>query len=491
MKKVRTRFAPSPTGFQHIGGFRTAMFAWLFAKANNGDFVLRIENTDQARSVNGATKYIIESLEWLGIDISEGPSYEDLKSIDEYWEGAPELNGNYGPYIQSERLTKYQAMAEKLINEGFAYRCDCTPEMLEKERNEQMARREMPGYSGYCRTRNVSKDSSHIVRLKLPGQFSISFDDSVRGHISWENPPLRDPILLKSNGSATYHLASVVDDTEMEITHVFRGEEWIPTTPIHLFLYDSLGIERPIFSHLSHILGVDGKKLSKRHGAASLNVFREEGYLPEAILNYITRIGWSPGEGEEREIFSIDELVKIFSLKGLSKSSGVYDVAKLQWMNGVYLREISLARFNEFALPLLEKEFVNFDRSKWDLVAPVVKDRLKVFNEIPQMVEFLFVENLKRDIDQITSKKIDSEGVRKVLEKAIEKIKNLNDFSIKSLELAIKEIPDELDLKMGPVFIAVRIAVTGKKATPPLFDSMFALGKDKCLKRLEETIKLL
>ncbi|MCL4131001.1 UNVERIFIED_CONTAM: hypothetical protein GTU68_058862 [Idotea baltica] len=473
MKEVRTRFAPSPTGMQHLGGFRTAMFAWLLARKNNGKFILRIEDTDQDRKVPGATKYIIDSLNWLGID----------------WDQSPDIGGDSGPYVQSLRLEKYQEVAHKLIDLGFAYRCDCTSEMLKKEREEQMARRETPGYSGYCRTRNVSKDTKHVVRLKMPYDLSLSMEDAVRGRISWENPPLRDPVILKSDGFPTYHLASVVDDHEMKISHVMRGEEWIPTTPIHLFLYEALGWEKPVFCHLSHILGSDGKKLSKRHGANSLDEYKKQGYLPEALLNFILLIGWSPGEGDEQEIFTKDELFKKFSLEHLSNTSGVFDINKLEWINGIYIRNLSSQDFKKVALPFMEDSKLKFDDSRWDLISKSVQDRLKNLTEVKDMVSFLFQENIDRDYPDMLKKGVDQNMAISILKSSYQKLSDVSDFTKENIEIALKQMVSDLGVKMGQGLTTVRIAVTAKKITPPLFDSIYALNKEATLLRIQESIK--
>lgn len=484
MKRVRTRFAPSPTGFQHVGGFRTAIYAWLLAKHFGGDFILRVEDTDQARSVPGAIKYLIESLSWLGITCDEGPTHEDLKAVGEYWDGAPDIGGMAGNYIQSQRLKYYEETAEKLIELGVAYRCDCTSEMLEKERNEQMARRETPGYSGYCRTRNVSKDSKHVIRLKIPGKVSLSINDAVRGVINWENPPLRDPVLLKSDKFPTYHLACVVDDHMMEVSHVLRGDEWIATTPIHVMLYEALGWEQPIFCHLSHILGPDGKKLSKRHGANSLDIYRNEGYLAQAILNFIVLIGWNPGEGETKEIFSIPELIERFSLEHLSNTSGIFDLNKLNWMNGNYIRLLPLNEFIELGKPYLSEKYeIN---EKWNLIAPHVQERVKLITELPEMVEFVFKEVDYSNEDLLSGN--DSEAVKSVLVLALEKLKKLPDFTLAEVEAAIRTIPKELSIKPAVVFMPIRIATTGRKITPPLFESITVLGKEVTTARLEKAI---
>lgn len=491
MKEVRTRFAPSPTGFQHIGGFRTAMYAWLHARHFGGKFVLRIEDTDQERKVHGAIRYLIESLDWLGIDVDEGPSHDDLRAVGEYWEGAPVYGGGCGPYIQSQRLGRYKEVADKLVELGVAYRCDCTAEMLERERNEQMARKETPGYSGYCRTRNVSPETRHVVRYKIPYGLSLTLIDVVRGRISWDSPPLRDPVVMKSDGFPTYHLANVVDDHDMAISHVMRGEEWLPTTPLHLLLYDALGWERPVFCHLSHILGSDGKKLSKRHGAVSLDVFREQGYLPGALLNYVVLIGWSPGEGDEQEVFTREELIKKFSVEHLNNASGVFDQNKLLWMNGVYARKISTQEFTEVARPFLEKAGLTLSNPAWDIIAPHVQERVKLLTEVPDMVQFLFVDAIERDIPAMFKKDMTPEKAKAVLAEASERLKALPEFSIHAIEEALRSMAEPLGLKVGPLFVVIRIAVTGKTITPPLFESLAALGRERTIHRIEETINML
>ena len=491
MRPIRTRFAPSPTGFQHLGGFRTAMYCWLLARHFDGKFILRIEDTDQERKVAGAIKYIIESLNWLGIDFDEGPSAQELKDVGEYWEGAPDISGPYGPYIQSHRKDIYREHVDKLIAEGKAYRCDCTSEMLEKERNEQMARRESPGYSGYCRTRNVPADKSHVVRFRLPDKILLTHEDLVRGKVVFENPPLRDPVLFKSDGFPTYHLASVVDDHLMQISHVFRGEEWLPTTPIHLLLYEAFGWDKPEFAHLSHILGNDGKKLSKRHGAEALNAYIEQGYLPEAILNFVSLIGWSPGEGNNQEIFTKAELIRAFSPAGFNKSGGVFDPAKLTWMNGLYLRSMSTADFADLAQKKIAERGWKFDRTSWDIIAPHIQERAKTVTEIAPQLEFLFNEKIERDWHEVIKKDEDRPVLKALLPKVLERLNGLTDFSAAGVDSELKTLMHELNIKPGQFLLPIRIAVTGKKATPPLMESIAALGREKVLARLNEAIGMI
>ncbi len=493
MTEVRTRFAPSPTGLQHIGGFRTAFYSWLLAKHFGGKFLLRIEDTDQERLVPGAIKYILQEFKWLGIEIDEGPSHEELKAINEYWEGAPNIGGPCGPYIQSLRLKRYKEIAEELIAKGAAYRCDCTPQMLEKERLEQQARKESPGYSGYCRTREVPADAKHVVRFKMPHKPSLQYTDAVKGLVSWENIPLKDPVLLKSDGFPTYHLAVVVDDHDMRISHLMRSDEWLSSAPLHLMLYQALGWTAPVFCHLPAVLGPDGKKLSKRHGASSLDVFRDQGYLPEALLNYVCLVGWSPGEGNEQEVFDRDGLIKAFSLQHVNKASAVFDYSKLAWMNGVYIRNLTVDGFLSRIAPFMEKEGVSVSAEKLRFISPMLQERVKTLAEVPAMLQFL-AENKKdkidRDMAAMLSKDIDAAKARKILEDGKRRISEVADFTHTVLEAALRPLATEMGVKAGPLFMVFRIAVTGKKITPPLFESMVALGKEKVLQRIEETIEL-
>ncbi len=491
MTEVRTRFAPSPTGFQHLGGFRTAFFAWLLAKHQGGKFLLRVEDTDQERSVPGAVRYIIEELAWFGIQIDEGPSRAELKSLGEDWDSAPDLSGECGPYIQSLRLPRYKEVAEQLIEKGFAYRCDCTPEMLERERNEQMARKEQPGYSGYCRTRNVSADTKHVVRFKMPQRRAISFNDAIRGRVAWDTIPLRDTVILKSGGFPMYHLAVVVDDHDMKISHVLRGIEWLSSTPIHLLLYEALGWEPPVFAHLPVVNGPDGKKLSKRTGAAKSSELREKGFLAEAVLNYVSLIGWAPGEGSDQEIFTRDELVSKFSLEGINEASGVFDPVKLEWMNGVYIRNLPIEEFISRTMPFLKAAEVDLSRDAFAAIAPHVQERVKVLTEVPPMVEFLCDRPLQRQMEAMFQKGVDATKAKEILNRGAQVLEALPEFSVAAIDQALRGVATELGLKPGPAFVALRIAVTGKTVTPPLFESFAVLGRDKVLSRIRETIGLI
>jgi glutamyl-tRNA synthetase len=491
MNEVRTRFAPSPTGFQHLGGFRTAFFSWLLAKHYGGKFLLRVEDTDQERSVPGAIRFILEELAWFGIRPDEGPNRAELEAIGELWDGAPDLGGDCGPYIQSLRLPRYKEVAEQLIAGGFAYRCDCTPEMLERERSEQMARKEMPGYSGYCRTRNVPADKPHVVRFKMPHKRSISFVDGVRGKVSWDSIPLKDTVLLKSGGFPMYHLAVVVDDHDMRISHVLRGVEWLSSTPIHLLLYEALGWEPPVIAHFPVVNGPDGKKLSKRTGAANSRDVREKGFLPEAVLNFVSLIGWAPGEGSDQEIFSRDELISKFSLQGINQASGVFDMAKMEWMNGLYIRNLPIDEFIERASSFLQSAGVDIPEEQFRAIAPHVQERVKLLTEVAPMVDFLREAPLERQMDAMFHKGVDAAKAREILERSHAVLGALPEFSVQAIDQALRQVAADLGLKPGPAFVVLRIAVTGKTVTPPLFESFAVLGRDRVLSRIAGTLPLI
>lgn len=485
---IRTRFAPSPTGFQHIGGFRTAFYAYLLAKKFGGQFILRIEDTDQERLVPGAIRYIVEELGWFGIHPDEGPTPAELAKLNESWDEAPSLGGAYGPYIQSQRLPKYKEIAERLIAEGAAYRCDCSSEKLEHERLEQMARRETPGYSGFCRGREVSADVAHVIRFKMPVRANVVLNDAVRGRIEWDSPPLRDPVLLKSDGFPTYHLAVVVDDNDMKITHVMRGEEWLSSAPLHVLLYQALNWPMPIFAHLPVVKGSDGKKLSKRHGATLASAFREEGYLAEAVLNYVTLVGWSPGEGDNQEVFTKEELISKFSLEHISEASAVFDYTKLQWMNGVYIRNLSTEVFLQKVIPFLHAEGVHIPESILTKLAPLIQERIRTFKEAAPMLEFFTTEKLQREWGAVFKKGMTKELATSIIQTASEVLEGISNFIEVNIESEFKAAGEKLGVKVGQFLSIVRISILAKAATPPLYESLVCLGKEVCLRRLRESL---
>ena len=485
-RRVRTRFAPSPTGYLHIGSARTAVFSWLVARHFGGDFILRIEDTDQERKVAGAIRGILEEFEWFGIRPDEGPSHEELRAVGEYWDGAPTLGGKFGPYIQSLRRQRYVAAANALIEQGAAYRCDCTAEMLERERAEQMARKETPGYSGYCRNRNVAADTKHVVRFKMPTRAEVRLEDAVKGLVKWDSVPLKDPVLLKSEGLPTYHLAVVVDDHDMEISHVMRSDEWLPSAPLHILLYQAFNWEQPIFAHLPAVLGTDGKKLSKRTGSTATSALRAEGYLPQALFNFISLIGWNPGEGEEQEVFSREDLIKRFDIGGINRAGGVFDYNKLGWMNGIYIRNMQPDEFATAAISKMQEAGLKVDKSQFDQLAPLVQERLRTIPEVVPMLEFLFQSKLERDWSQFLKKGLDLDKARGILDRSIELLSSVDQFKKEVVEGALRPLAEEFGIKLGVLLGVVRIAVTGRSVTPPLFESLVALGRETTLERLKE-----
>ena len=490
MSEIRTRFAPSPTGFLHVGGARTAFYAWLLARHFGGKFLLRIEDTDQKRLIPGAIRSLIEELNWFGIEMDEGPSGAELEQVGESAVGLPDLGGPYGPYIQSLRRDRYQEVAEDLIRRGYAYRCDCTPEMLEKERAEQTARRELPGYGGRCRERNVPAGVKHVVRFKVSDEQTLAYSDAVKGHVSWESISLRDTVILKSDGLPIYHLAVVVDDHDMKISHVLRGDEWLSSAPLHLLIYQALGWTPPVFAHLPVIKSPSGKKLSKRDGTVDTRVFREQGYLPDALLNYLVRIGWSLGEGSEQEIFTRAELIERFSLDRVNNASGIFDYSKLQWMNGVYIRSLALDEFLVRVRPFIENAGLPVREDRLRVIGPHVQERAKLLGEVPAMVDYLLLDRIERDIPAMFAKGVDGAKAKEILAAAGRCISAAAEFSAPALEAALKPVAEKVGLKFGPMFGVLRIAVTGKKVSPPLMESMAALGREETLRRIQDAVDL-
>jgi len=475
MKEVRTRFAPSPTGLLHIGGVRTALFEILLAHHHGGTAILRIDDTDRERLVPGAVEALMEDLRWVGLIFDEGP------------------------YPQSERLERYKEIAEELITRGFAYRCDCSAERLAQERQEQTARnaaadaahKEPLGYSGYCRNRNVAASAPHVVRFKIPEDRAITLFDAVKGEVHWEKIQLRDTVLLKSDGFPTYHLATVADDHDMRISHILRADEWLSTAPLHLLIFEALGWETPVFAHLPPVLGADGKKLSKRHGATFLSSFRDAGYLPEAILNFMALIGWSAGEGDEQEIFSLEELTRRFTLERVNNAGGVFSYEKLNWMNGVYIRNLKPQELEVRLRPFLTATGLSVDSEKLRRIVPQIQPRLQLLPDAVPLVDFLFKGAIERDLPAMLKKGMDAPKAREICLAAAQRLAALQTFDAASIEAALRQVAEEAGGKSGLVFTVIRIAVTGKTVTPPLFESIYALGQEQTVARLRETAGLL
>jgi glutamyl-tRNA synthetase len=483
-RKVRVRFAPSPTGEPHVGNIRTALFSWLYARHTGGDFVLRIEDTDAARLVEGALEAILDALRWLGLDWDEGPG----------------AGGPYGPYVQSERLEMYSGAALELIEKGYAYRCYCTPQRLEEMRNEQRARKQPPGYDRRCRDLGdveraamESQGFPTVVRFKMPTEGETSFNDMIKGDVTFVNEYMDDFVILKSDGYPTYHLASVVDDHSMEITHVMRADEWLSSTPKHVNLYSALGYEKPLFAHLPIILGPNRAKLSKRHGAVSVLHYRDEGYLPEAMCNFLVLLGWSLDD--HTEIISREELIRHFSIERIGKAGAIFNLEKLDWMNGMYIRRMSNGELSgrirdilDFALPAtasrpIRDEFVG-------VITPLVQERFKTLSpsELLPMMDFFFLEELEYSPETLVQKGVDMHATRTALETALERVTGLDTWSTESLEGALRPLAAELEMKTGQLFGAIRVAVTGRTAAPPLFETMDILGRDRCIHRLRAAV---
>jgi glutamyl-tRNA synthetase len=482
---VRVRYAPSPTGYPHVGNIRTALFNWLFARHYGGNFILRIEDTDVERKVEGAIDEILHSLDWLGLD----------------WDEGPEVGGGYGPYFQSQRLEIYRPIAQQLVREGYAYPCYCSPQRLEAMRAEQVRRKQPPGYDRHCRNLSQKERSQleaqsivPVTRFKTPLVGQTKFQDLIRGEVVFENGTLDDFVLLKSDGYPTYHLANVVDDHLMQISHVLRADEWLASTPRHVLLYQALGYQPPQFAHLAMILGSDRSKLSKRHGATSLLEYRDQGYLPEVMLNFLALLGWSLDD--RTELFSREELVKNFSLERLSKTAAIFDMNKLHWMNGVYLRRLSAEELTEKVMPFLEKYLLAqierpLNRDYVQQVVSLEQERAKTLAELPQLAEFFFALELVYPTDLLLSSGMDKEKAGEVLGIALQRLRLVEPFDTASLESLLRPLAQELGLKTGEFFGLLRVAITGRTAAPPLFQTMVVLGKERCLKRIEAAIRRL
>ncbi|MSP11524.1 MAG: glutamate--tRNA ligase [Chloroflexi bacterium] len=488
---VRVRFAPSPTGYLHVGGLRSAIFNYLFARHYGGKFILRIEDTDRKRFVADSLADILSSFRWMALD----------------WDEGPEVGGSYGPYLQSQRLPIYQEYTQKLIDSGHAYHCYCTPERMETLRQEQMRLKQNPGYDRHCRNLSAAERQTAIaqgvipvVRLKAPLEGVTVFHDALRGEIITENQTLDDLVLMKSDGYPTYHLANVIDDHLMQITHVLRADEWIPSTPRHVLLYQAFGWEMPVFAHLSLILDPNGKgKMSKRKTVdassgqehfVQVREFRQAGYLPEAMLNYLTLLGWS--YNDKTEIMSREEFIASFDLKGIKASPAAFSYDKLNWMNGIYIRELPAAELARHLIPFLEQAGIKptDDITTWPTllaIIPLVRERLKTLAEAPALVDFFFQEIGLPDPESLQGKLTPAE-TRLILEQTRSILATLPEFTATATEEALRDMAGQLGKKPGVIFTPVRVAVTGKTVAPPLFGSLEILGRQRVDERLARAI---
>lgn len=498
---VRVRFAPSPTGFLHVGGLRTALFNWLYARKMGGTFILRIEDTDQKRYTPGGVRAIMDGLQWLGLQWDEGPDKAGLRQMqgDEDWDGAPDVGGPYGPYIQSLKVERHQAAAEELIARGMAYRCDCTPDRLDQLRKEQMARKERTRYDRHCRNRQpgeVDPSKPHVVRLAVPLEGQVVVHDLIRGDITVDFSQIDDFVILKSDRFPTYHLAAMVDDHDMQITHVLRGDEWLPSLPKHYLIYRAFGWEPPIFAHLPVILNPSGKgKMSKRKATSADSVFvtefRDEGYLPEALRNFLALVGWAPGSGNEQEIFTLDELIQVFSLDHVNPAPAAFSYDKLDWMDGMYIRALPVDELARRIYPFLIKAGVEVDVDRLVKITPDIQERLVTLRDAVDATDFLFAETVSPDPKQLIGKGMSREQTLTVLQQATQIISTFEPFEAEPLEHTFRAAAEASGLKPGPYFTPLRVAVTGKTVSPPLFGSIVALGREKSIERLKNAIRLL
>ncbi len=474
----------------HIGGVRTALYSWLIARQTGGQFVLRIEDTDRGRYDAASEASIMESLRWLGLD----------------WDEGPDVGGPYAPYTQSERLELYQDAARKLIESGHAYEDDTTPEELEELRTAQKAAGKPPGYDnrGRYKTKEEIEASRAagkpvVVRFKIPDIGKLKFEDMVLGEVEFDLSLLQDFVILKSDGYPTYHLAHIVDDREMQISHVVRAPEWIPSTPRHILIHQALGWDLPNYIHVPLILGKDKSKLSKRHGAASALEYRDQGVLPEAIFNFLALLGWSPGD--DTEVMTKDEIIERFSVERILKSPAVFDNDKLTWMNGVHIRQMSTDDLAGRVAPVLERpesegglpDSVSrpIDRDFLHSLLPLVHERLKTLNEATDALSFFFLDEVHPEVEALPGRKSDPETATKSLEASLEVLKFAEPFEPEHLEAEFRALAEKLGLKPGPLFTPVRVAVTGSTMAPPLFDTIVAIGKERVLNRVENAIRML
>jgi len=481
-KPVRVRFAPSPTGYPHVGNIRTALFNWLFARHSGGRFVVRIEDTDVARKVEGALEAILGGLKWLGLDWDEGPG----------------VGGDYEPYFQSQRLSLYREAAERLIRQGDAYYCYCSSQRLKEMREEQARRKQPPGYDRRCRdlseaerAQKEAEGITPVVRFKTPLEGRTGFNDLIWGEVVFEHSTIDDLVLLKSDGYPTYHLANVVDDHLMEISHVLRAEEWLSSTPRHLLMYQALGFEPPQFAHLPMILGADRAKLSKRHGSVSITEYREQGYLPETMVNFLALLGWSLDD--KTEIFALAELVANFSLERVSRTGAIFNQDKLNWMNGAYIRSLALDDFTRRTLPFLENGLPAGVRRPLSIdyvrqVMPLIQERARTLAEVSELTGFLFTDELDYEPGLLIVKRMDRESFVQALEAVRQRLTPLQAFDTSSLEAVLRPLAAELGLKTGQLFGTLRVAVTGRTVAPPLFETMSVLGKERSLERIEAAL---
>lgn len=511
MDKIRVRFAPSPTGYLHVGSLRTALYDYLLAKKVGGNFILKIEDTDRKRFVPGAVENLIESLGWMGLTPDEGVFKKDAFTIasdkkitdSKTYPGISEV-GDYGPYVQSEKLEVYKKYAEQLVEDRYAYYCFCEPERLETMRKEQAAQKKPPIYDKYCLrnlteekiNENLKKNCPYVIRLKIPESEIIEFEDLVRGKVKFNTNVVDDTVLLKSDGFPTYHLASVVDDHDMKMTHVIRGEEWLPSVPKHLLLYRYLGWESPRFAHLPLLLNPDRSKLSKRQGDVAVEDYIKKGYLREAIINFVAFLGWNPGEGATQEIFTLEELIKEFDFSHVHKGGAIFDIKKLGWMNSQWIKKITLDDLYKRSLEFLKKKDFYVEASEEKKSENYIKkfleverERLKNLSEIGENSQFFFTD-INYDKELLRWKDMDDNSLLTALQKSLEILENVRDnsWTREHLEKILMETAGE---KRGELLWPLRAALTGEEKSPSPFEVAWVLGKAESLERIKNALKLI
>ncbi|MDF7398483.1 glutamate--tRNA ligase [Proteus mirabilis] len=462
MSKIKTRFAPSPTGYLHVGGARTALYSWLFSRHNKGEFVLRIEDTDLERSTQPAIDAIMDGMNWLN------------------------LNWDEGPYYQTKRFDRYNQVIDQMLAAGTAYRCYCSKERLEKLREDQMAKGEKPRYDGCCRhgDHNHTPDEPHVVRFLNPQEGSVIFDDKIRGPIEFSNQELDDLIIRRTDGSPTYNFCVVIDDWDMEITHIIRGEDHINNTPRQINILKALGAPVPEYAHVSMILGDDGKKLSKRYNAVSVMQYRDDGYLPEALLNYLVRLGWSHGD---QEIFSIDEMIKDFTLEAISKSASAFNTDKLLWLNHHYINTLPAEQVAVHLDWHIKQQ--NIDTSNGPSLVELIKllgERCKTLKEMAESCHYFYVDF--DSFEETAAKKHLRPVARQPLEVVRDKLSAITDWTAENVHKAIQETAEELEVGMGKVGMPLRVAVTGAGQSPALDVTVHAIGKARSIARINKAL---
>jgi len=488
-QKVRTRFAPSPTGYLHIGGLRTALYSYLFAKQNNGEFILRLEDTDQKRFVEDAAQAIYDGLAWAGINYDEGPN----------------VGGKYGPYIQSERSELYKKYAQELIDKDHAYHCFCDETILEAMRNEQTAKKLAPKYDRRCLSLSkedikikLEQNQPHVIRMKIPNGRIIEINDIIRGKVTYKSDDLDDQVLQKSDGYPTYHLAVVIDDYLMKISHITRSEEWLPSTPKHILLYEYFGWEVPAFAHLPLLLNTDKTKMSKRKGDVAAGDYIKKGYLPEALVNYLAFLGWNPGTpssakasaGKEKEIYSMTELLQDFKLEKVHKAGAVFNIEKLNWYNSHYLRQLPENELLEKFRPYLPENNA-FSDEQIKKMLNLEKERSSNLLDMAESLKFFF-EAIPYDKNLLKWKEMTDEEIKKSLRNSKEIISNIDDKDFNKENITQILLAETANWKnKGELLWPLRVALSGQKNSPPPFDIIEIFGKKETLARIEMAISLL